>query len=173
MNTETPGRRRVHPALWLLIGAGVLSLSALLVANAITASVLESYRLKRERAARAQLFNLASAQTLVKAGTGAYWREDIAGFADVPLVDPRVPLADAGLSSGRDFLGYVFRSLPFSDEATPDPARFALHVFPAPPESFMYVITQDRALWRKKAVAGGVTVFPADPVSAGWVKLSP
>jgi hypothetical protein len=34
----------------------------------------------------------------------------------------------------------------------------------------MYVLTQDRVIWKKPAVAGGVEVFPADPAAEGWTR---
>lgn len=166
-------RRRVHPLLWLLIASGLLGAAAWIFQAWLTASVVEVYREKRERVVLWRLSTeFDEAQELVRAGTGQYWRRDVAGLGDFPLIDPSIALADAA-GAQRDLDGYLFRSLRTSDEGAPDPARYAVLGFPIRPKGFMYVVTQGRRTWRKRAVAGGVDVFPADPPAEGWEKLPP
>jgi hypothetical protein len=168
-----PGRRRVHPLLWILITLGVLGaigLGVKLALDSINRAVIEVYMERDERFVVDQrLMAISDAQDLVRAGTGSYWREDVAGLADFPLIDVHVAQADAG-GRRKDLCGYLFRALPFSDESTPDPARYAVLCFPVGPRGFMYVLAHDRQLWKKPAIAGGVDVFPADPAAEGWEK---
>jgi hypothetical protein len=152
---------------------GLLGAAAWIFQAWLTAEVVEVYREKRERSIRShRLASLADAQEFARLGMGGYWRDDVAGLADLPLIDPKLALADVSRGRRKDFQGYWFRSLPFSDEAAPDPKRYAILCFPVRPVGGMYVLTQDRTIWRKAAVAGGIDVFPADPAAEGWQALT-
>ena len=185
-----PGKRALRVLAWTLLG--VLGAGLALTAW-IKRSVDTFYRDMARSNAPRSLKTIASAQEDLRVndrdanGAPDYWRADIAGlYALVPkggqepvkLIEISVagaddrPLTDLSAYVVREpKAGYWFRALRFADETSPAPDRFAAHAFPAEPAGkLMYVVRDDKQLWSKPAVAGGVDVFPADPAAEGWEK---
>ncbi len=121
-------------------------------------------------------------------GKNDYWRGDIAGLYAVKGKDGRdiklieISIAGADLRPTTDIekylrpypkAGYRYRALRFADEKAPDPDRFAACAFPDTEKAgrAMFIISHENWMYRKKAVPGGVEIFPADPLKEGWEKM--
>ena len=150
-------------------------------------------RSSNDRNAAASLKTVATAQSDYQSndrdgnGKNDYWRGDIAGLymvkgkdgQEIKLIEVSIAYADVRpltefekhLSAPKS--GYRFRALRFADEKIPDPDRFAAIAFPDTEKSgkAMFIISHENQMFRKKAVPGGVEIYPTDPIKEGWEKM--
>jgi len=100
------------------------------------------------------------------------WRGDLPRL--LTLAEGTLPYARV---EGAEGLKEPFqvRALRFSDEARPDPGRFAACCFPAvyaPGIRSHYIIREDGVVWKKDlGHADGIRVYPDDPAAEGWKKV--
>jgi DUF2950 family protein len=158
-----------------------------------------SRRISHERSPSASLKTLASAEADFrgndrdKNGKQDFWRGDVAGlFTLVPAgaadLEPikliEISVAGADDRPVTDLVkytvrspkaGYWYRALRHADEKLPDPQRFAFCCFPSEygkSGSWTYILSEANTLYKKDLHrAGGVEVFPLDPLREGWEKL--
>ncbi len=179
-----------RPIKWIII-ALVLGVVGWLAYDLCTTP---SMRSSNDRNAAGSLKTVATAQADYRSndrdgnGKNDFWRGDIAGLYTVKGKDGEaIKLIELSMA-GADALpvtdiakyiraapkaGYRYRALRFADEKTPDPERFAACAFPDNEKAgkVMFIISHENRMYRKKAVPGGVEVYPSDPVKEGWEKL--
>lgn len=146
------------------------------------------------RSSAMSLMTIATAQADFRSndrdgnGKNDFWRGDIAGLyalkgkdgEAIKLIEVSMagadahPVTDIGkLIPPGPKAGYRCRALRFADEKSPDPDRFAACAFPDNEMAGknMYIVSHDNLMFKKKAVPGGIEVYPSDPLREGWEKV--
>lgn len=122
-------------------------------------------------------------------GRKEYWKKDIAGlWANPDKTGERMGLiflGDAGADADpkcdltawvvpEPRYGHHLRAILHEDEPTPAPDRYAACLYPATASAgkWTYIVSEAGVIYRKElGQAGGLSVYPRDPLGSGWKKF--